>query len=267
MSKCKTKVSVIDQELNKKCKTLLDNVSLLLQQQGNIAQSDSLHSRLSNTFFPTESCNSDFTIEDNSVSNDACENSVINENALTLSPCLRKLPKFSHKSNETTLNTTPTSSSDCRTPPYVPKWNAARFSAMKSTGKSNSLDNYNPNCDDTPKIESIGLSKRSFEFFKSLISPKSSKNDSENVSNLSEDSSYNASLEKAPSSLYNKHFSSFATGRVSLNGTPTTPLAKKNENNDLQNDSAYVLEEQDSIYADADNETESDLEMKFPMNF
>ena len=267
------------QELNKKCKHLLENVSTLLLQQDKINQSECTHSRLAN------SCTSKQPDDQSSIeremelggrkspirntNNDGASGT---DSDLTLSPSLRKLLKSPIEIQAgLTRNSPASSSTDLCTPPYIsrrtPGGNSSKVDGFNRVATDPLLD-YNAACDNTPKLENIGLSKRSFDFFKSLVSPKERKDEIENVKNHSE----SGGSEKSSISRLYRYFSSASKTNSSLAkapiGTPTTPLANKNDNDDGRGaESSFILEEQDSIYADAEFDQESsDIEFKFNVN-
>jgi hypothetical protein len=247
------------QAFNEKYKNLFSNMERILREKSKL---DSI-SRISNAYVGTEDSPSAQTTEQisRSSSGEAFKKfppseHLYNSNSpsfdssddmMTLSPTIKKLlksPRFEERLNN--CEKSADEFSDISTPPLLSKLSLISSSSCVPIDEVPSVSTD----EDTPRFS---LSKRSYDFFKYLISPKASSAEKKTPVSQSEDLT---SSNKAPS------FSSKYTNSVFSDSQklPTTPLANKacgiddDFSSGLENES-FTFYEANSLYADVGNES------------
>ena len=277
---------------NKKCKILLDecqeflgkkypNQLLAINQEQRQRSSNTQNLQDENIFMKTEEpeklhgdydspierfqFNSNFSIQN------GCESDP------NLSPSLLKLIKHNSISKNVEGVGSDGLYSDVNTPPMN---SGAAFFAT-TPGK---LEESKDETQDTPKLENIGLSSRSYAFFKSLLSPSSKETpEGESISDklslrslakkLSLSKYFYSSDQENKVNTEKSNYTSFDEYMKSPLTNSTIPAASSLKNvayNVRTKNQTVIHSEDDSIYADAelDNDmmSNSDYEFKFCVN-
>lgn len=242
------------QSFNEKYKNLIGNVERILREKSKL---DSI-SRISNAYVGTEDSPMALAQQENTRSSGTemfrkfppsplCNSSPSfdsSDDMMTLSPTIKKLlksPRFEERL--TNCDRSADDFSDISTPPLLSKLSLI----SSSTVPINEMENASAD-EDTPRFS---LSKRSYDFFKYLISPKAASTEKKTPVSQSEDSSSSAKLS------FSKYSNSVFSDNARL---PTTPLANKACGNDdefsssLEHES-FTFYEANSVYADIGNES------------